>query len=90
MYTLEYDSGFKSDFKRYKKKKYDISLFIDCVSILEATGKLPQKYKPHTLKGHYKGFMECHIKPDWLLIWLQDDENKVITLVRMGSHDDIF
>jgi mRNA interferase YafQ len=90
MYSIEFDQSFKSDYKRCKKKKYDLNLFIECVTLLETTGKLPQKYRPHSLLGNYKGFMECHIKSDWLLIWLQDDENKVITLVRMGKHDDLF
>jgi len=53
-------------------------------------GKLPPKYKPHILSGNYSGHWECHIKPDWLLIWLQDDNSKTITFVRTGTHSDLF
>ncbi len=57
---------------------------------LEKDGRLSAKYKPHKLTGNYKGFWECHIQPDWLLIWLQDDSGKTITLTRTGTHSDLF
>jgi len=57
---------------------------------LEQTGSLPSKYKPHKLTGNYKAFWECHLQPDWLLIWLQDDDAFQIELVRTGTHSDLF
>jgi mRNA interferase YafQ len=57
---------------------------------LEAFEELPEIYTHHLLKGNYKEHWECHIKPDWLLIWLQDDESKIIKLVRTGTHSDLF
>jgi mRNA interferase YafQ len=51
---------------------------------------LPAMYKPHVLSGDYSKHWECHIKPDWLLIWKQDEENKEIYLIRTGTHSDLF
>jgi len=67
-----------------------MQLFKDVVKHLEAQGKLPAKYKPHVLKGKYIGLWECHIQPDWLLIWEQTDTIKLITLIETGTHSDLF
>lgn len=55
---------------------------------LGETGSLPKEYKPHSLKGNYKGCMECHITLDWLLVWKQNDEDLILLLVDIGSHSD--
>lgn len=60
------------------------------VELLESAGRLSQSYKPHILSGNYKGYWECHIKPDWLLIWHQNEKTQVIELVRTGTHSDLF
>lgn len=60
--------SFEKDYKRIKKRGYDTNLLKDVVKILAEGKPLPQKYKEHSLKGNYKGYMECHILPDWLLI----------------------
>ena len=57
---------------------------------LQATGNIARQNKPHKLRGNYTGFLECHIQSDWLLIWMQDDKNKIIELTRTGSHSDLF
>lgn len=57
---------------------------------LEKAGTVPAKNKPHKLTGNYKGFKECHIQPDWLLIWFQNDVDKIIELTRTGTHADLF
>ena len=62
----------------------------EVVEILEHVGKLPRKYKPHILSGNYIGYWECNIKPDWLLLWRQNDQTKVIELVRTETHSDLF
>ena len=90
MYSLEFTSKFKKDFKLCEKRKYDIALFDEVIDLLNVKGKLPNKFKPHRLQGNYKNHWECHIKPDWLLIWLQDDTLKEIVFVRMGTHSDLF
>jgi len=60
------------------------------VRLLTETGELDAKYKPHKLKGKYIGLWECHIQSDWLLVWDQNDGIKLITLMRTGTHSDLF
>jgi mRNA interferase YafQ len=67
-----------------------MELLDEAVTILATSGRLPVQYKSHLLSGNYKGFWECHIKPDWLLIWKQEDTIKLITLTRTGTHSDLF
>jgi mRNA interferase YafQ len=62
----------------------------DVVTLLAKSGKLPAKYKPHLLKGKYDKLWECHIQPDWLLIWEQNETIKLISLIRTGTHSDFF
>lgn len=90
MYSLVYTTKFKKDIKLCQKRNYDFQEFKVVIEILEKTGKLPAKYKSHTLSGNYKNHWECHIKPDWLLIWLEDDELKELVLIRTGTHSDLF
>ena len=72
------------------KRGCDPELFRKALAILAETGNLPKEYKPHLLKGNYKGCMECHLAPDWLLVWKQNDNELVLLLVDIGSHSDIF
>ncbi|WP_317164321.1 type II toxin-antitoxin system YafQ family toxin [Sphingobacterium sp. SGG-5] len=69
MYEIVFESKFKKDYKLAKKRGLDISLLEEILLLLREKGKLPAKYKPHVLKGNFKGYWECHIQPDWLLIW---------------------
>ena len=90
MYYLFYSTKFKKDIKLCQKRNYDFSEFKEVIELLEEKGKLLPKYKPHILIGDYNKHWECHIKPNWLLIWTQDEENKEIYLVRTGTHSDLF
>ena len=90
MYQLEQTVKFKKDIKLAKKRGLDIRLLDEVVTHLVEKGKLSQKNKPHKLTGKYKGFWECHIQPDWLLVWKQDDTIRLITLTRTGTHSDLF
>lgn len=72
------------------KRGLDLSAFQTVVEMLASTGTLPPKYKPHRLKGKYNGLWECHISPDWLLVWEQHDEELLLVLVDTGTHSDIF
>ena len=90
MYEFIFTSKFKKDYKRIQKRSYDINLLQEVFSYLRETGEVPAKYKPHKLSGNYNDCWECHIKPDWLLIWIKDIENKDIILVRTGTHSDLF
>lgn len=89
-YAARVSGAFKKDYKRVIKRNYDISLLDNAMEILRVHGELPDKYYPHLLRGNYIGYYECHIKPDWLLIWEIDVEQKIITFHRTGTHSDLF
>ncbi len=67
-----------------------MNLINELFTELEVKGSVASKNRPHKLTGNYKGFWECHIQPDWLLIWFQDDEKETIELTRTGTHSDLF
>ncbi|RYM34566.1 type II toxin-antitoxin system YafQ family toxin [Brumimicrobium glaciale] len=90
MFEIEFESTFKKDYKKAKKNKRNLDLLEEVLLLLRKKGSLPSSYKPHKLKGNYKGFWECHIQPDWLLIWKLDSKNKIIYLSRTGKHSDLF
>ncbi len=90
MFTLSYTNQFNKDVRLAAKRGYNMRLLETAINKLITTGKLDEKYLPHKLKGDYSDCMECHIKPDWLLIWKQDNKAKEITLVRTGTHADLF
>ena len=72
------------------KRGLNPELFKTALGILANTGELPKEYKPHPLKSNYKGCMECHLTPDWLLVWKQNDKELILVLIDTGSHSDIF
>ena len=90
MYQIVFSQSFKKDYKRCIKRNCDISILKLVLEELFSSGKLPAKYKMHRLIGDYKNRWECHIKPDWLLIWKQNEEDKIIYLERTGTHSDLF
>jgi mRNA interferase YafQ len=79
---------FREDLKRQKRRGKDIEEIIAAVEILAETGMLPEAYRPHKLSGEWKGVWECHIEPDWLLIY--DVTPAEVLLIRTGSHSDLF
>jgi mRNA interferase YafQ len=87
--TVVQTSQFKQDLKRVKKSgRYEIDDLLQVVDLLTQTQPLLEKHKDHNLTGNWNGYRECHIKPDWLLIYqLQLDE---LVLVRTGSHSELF
>lgn len=90
MYQLEQTSKFKKDIKNAKKRGLDMRLLDRVITQLLEKGKLPKENKPHKLSGNYKGYWECHVQSDWLLIWSQDDTIRLISLIRTGTHSDLF
>ena len=90
MLTINYHTSFKRDYKRIVKRGYDVSLLEKVIEILANEEKLPEKYKDHSLSGDYKEFRECHILPDWLLIYKIENDHLILSLSRTGSHSDIF
>jgi mRNA interferase YafQ len=89
MKTLKYTGKFKKDLKRYQNKPKQIEALYSVLTILQNTGTVPQKYKPHFLKEEYTGCLECHIGSDYLLIWMDEDKD-VIKLIRLGTHSELF
>lgn len=88
MLKLNASSKFKKDFKQCIKRGYDRKLLEEIISILRIPDKLPEKNREHYLTGNYKGRKECHITPDWLLIYeIYNDE---LYLVKTGNHSDLF
>ena len=89
-YSVDVTNGFKKDFVDCYLRGLDTNLLVRAVEILATEGTLPQEYKPHPLRGNYKDFMECHIQPDWLLVWKQEDNNLTLLLTNTGTHSYIF
>lgn len=81
---------FKKDLKLAVKRGYDIKLLENVVNRLANEEPLEPKYKDHTLSGDYSGFRECHITPDWLLIYKVINDELVLFLSRTGTHSDLF
>lgn len=90
MLTIKYHTLLKKDFKRIKKRGYDISRLEKIVELLANEVPLPEQFKDHNLTGNYNGFRECHIAPDWLLIYQVNNNELVLVLSRTGSHSDLF
>lgn len=88
-YTIEYTNRFKKSLKKSVKRGLNPSLIETAVDILAANGKLPASYKPHKLHGNYEGVWECHILPDWLMLWLQDDDKFTLLLLDNGTHSEL-
>lgn len=89
-YSLNYTNQFKKSLKRCQKRGFDINELSKVLSILSEKGELPENYKSHILHGKYEGIWECHIKPDWLLLWEQSEKELTLILLDTGTHSDIF
>ena len=90
MLSLKTTTKFKKDYKRMKKQGKDLSLLKMVIDDLLAEKILPEKNRDHALIGNYLGFRECHIQPDWLLIYAVDHGQLVLTASRTGTHSDLF
>ena len=90
MYNIRPTTKFQKDLKRLKRRGYDISLLADVIKILAAGKTLPEKNRDHQLSGEYTGCRECHIAPDWLLIYEVDGADLILYLTRTGTHSDLF
>jgi mRNA interferase YafQ len=90
MYNIEYTGTFKRDYKLVLKRKYQEQLIQNVIALLVNGMPLPAKTKPHKLTGDYKDCWECHIQPDWLLIWQINMKSNTLVLIRTGTHSDLF
>ena len=89
-YRIQKTTQFKKDCQKMKKRGYDLQDLEDILNILIVGEKLPEKNKDHDLLGNLIGFRECHITPDWLLIYYIQNDRLVLVCARTGSHSDLF
>ena len=90
MLSLKTTSKFRKDYKRIKKREYQIALLEEVIQTLLEEKPLEPKYLDHSLTGDYIGFRECHIEPDWLLIYKIDAKQLLLIASRTGTHSDLF
>lgn len=89
-YTIRPTAKFQKDLKRAQRRGYDISLLTDVIKKLAKGEPLPAKNRDHALVGNYTGCRECHITPDWLLVYEIDNGAIILYLTRTGTHSDLF
>lgn len=88
-YQLDYTTAFSKDLKKVKKRGYNLSLLKNVVDKLQNGEPLEIKNKDHLLTGNWKGFRECHIQSDWLLVYKVYEDKLVLVLIRTGTHSDL-
>ena len=89
-YIVKTTTQFKNDFKLAKKRGLKMELLREVITVLAMGETLPEKNKDHALTGNWIGHRECHILPNWLLVYRLEDEVVVLTLTRTGTHSDLF
>ena len=89
-YTVKFTAQFKKDYKLICKRGYDAALLQSVVTELAMGNPLPEKNRDHELSGNWKGHRECHILPDWLLIYRIEEDVLVLSVTRTGTHSDLF
>ena len=89
-YEVRFTNQFKKDIKLAQKQGKDIEKLFSVVDILASGEPLPAKFRDHDLTGDYKGCRECHIEPDWLLVYAKDNGLLILMLNRVGSHSELF
>ena len=89
MKKLSYSAKAKKDLKKYRNDISKMKKLYEVVEMLINEIHLPPKFKAHKLIGQYKGCLECHIENDFLLIWV-DEDNNIIEIIRIGTHSEIF
>ena len=87
---ISWTNQFKKDYKLALKRHLDIRLLDDIIRKLAACEPLPEKSKDHPLSGDWVGHRECHIQPDWLLVYKVENDLLILTLSRTGTHSDLF
>ena len=90
MYSVDTTKRFDKDLKRCLKRGLDLQQLYDAIALLRVTGTLPAKYRPHKLSGRFQGVWECHIQPDWLMTWEQNDTELTLLFLQTGTHSDLF
>lgn len=89
-YEVQTTKRFERNLKRCKKRGLNMQLLLEAVRLLRTTGSLPPQYRLHHLRGDMEGLSECHIQPDWLMAWKQDDKELTLLFTHTGTHADLF
>lgn len=89
-YELLRTTQFKKDYKLAVKRGCDIKKLMTVVTLLANGEQLPPEYRDHSLTGNYSGYRECHMQPDWLLVYKVVEQQLILTLYRTGTHSDLF
>ena len=89
-YIVKLTSQFKKDYKLALKRKKDLSKLQYVIEKLANGEKLDEKYYEHSLTGNWRGYRECHIEPDWLLVYFIKEDVLVLSLARIGKHEEVF
>ena len=89
-YKVSATKAFNKALKRCEKRGLNMRLIRDAMQYLAEHGTLPASYRPHILSGNYAGLWECHIEPDWLMIWEQNDSELTLLFLKTGTHSDLF
>ncbi len=90
LYDVEMTSVFKKELKKARKRGLDLQLLDEIVTKLQYGESLPEKNKDHALTGNWDNHRECHIQPDWLLVYRIIENELILLLVRTGTHSDLF
>ena len=90
MYTVKPTRRFQKDLKKAQKRGLNLELLAEVIKKLAAGEELPPRNRDHALIGDYSGCRECHIQPDWLLIYEVEQEELFLYLIRTGTHSDLF
>jgi mRNA interferase YafQ len=90
MYIIKTTTKFQKDLKQAAKRGYNLDLITEVIKKLASGKTLDEKYKDHPLKGNYSDCRECHITPDWLLIYELSEKTLILYLTRTGTHSDLF
>lgn len=90
LYKIRITSRFRRDYKLMQKRGVDMTRLDEIIAKLASGEVLDEQYRDHALSGNYIGHRECHIAPDWLLVYYKENDILVLTLARTGSHSDLF
>lgn len=89
-YEVKFTSRFKKDYRLLQRRGYDMDKLLDVIDLLRDGSELPPQYKDHPLRGEYAGHRDCHIEPDWVLIYFRNESTLVLSMTRTGTHSDVF
>jgi len=90
MYQIEFTHQYLKDLKLARKRNFKEDKLNEIIRLLISGKALPEKYKDQPLKGNFTNYRDCHIESDWILIYEKNKNIKLITLIRTGTHSDLF